>query len=216
MQTNQSKTNRSFSIALFDRSSISLNVSFNVSLNSLLRRDVMQVAVLTSLLCNSTSSLYLESFGANVVSGFMGGEYFVRMLLGYRHSNVIESSYHFGGILCLGWARMSVIDQFSNSIGRVFNYCLATCTNSSPGRITFGREAIASVGGTRLPISEEVFKLRNGNGGVIIDTGNNCDKIAYESLRDAYLAQTSNIPRVPPICEFEICYNLIGMKASQL
>ncbi|KAJ4832258.1 hypothetical protein Tsubulata_012201, partial [Turnera subulata] len=333
VQTNQSESNDvgSFTTALFDRSSVSLNLSFNASLHALLRRDAMRVAVLTSLLCNGTSSLHLDSFGTDVVSAFIGGEYFVRvavgtppfsvellvdtgsdltwlqcqpcshcysqpgpifdprnsttfqnvdcgmlcellyknnrgcqadrctyhqmygdgsytegnialdsiilgngkmvgMLLGCGHSNVIQSLYHFGGILGLGWGRMSIVDHISYRIGGVFSYCLATSTNPSPGWITFGSEAIApgnfwiplirneqaptyyyvglvglGVGGTRLPISEEVFKLRNGNGG-----------IAYEALRDAYLAQTSNIPRVPPVREFEVCYNLIGVKASQL
>ncbi|KAJ4832269.1 hypothetical protein Tsubulata_012213 [Turnera subulata] len=212
VQTNQSESNDvgslSFTTALFDRSSVSLNLSFNASLHALLRRDAMRVAVLTSLLCNGTSSLHLDSFGTDVVSAFIGGEYFVRVAVGTPPFSV-ELLVDTGSDLT--WLQCQPCSHCYSQPGPIFDP-----RNSS----TFQNvDCGLGVGGTRLPISEEVFKLRNGNGGVIIDTGTTLTRlptIAYEALRDAYLAQTRSIPRVPPVGEFEICYNLIGVKASQL
>ncbi|KAJ4835118.1 hypothetical protein Tsubulata_020175 [Turnera subulata] len=129
----------------------------------------------------------LVTVGNGVIYGFV---------FGCGHSIVMEASAHYGGILGLGWGRVSIINQITTPIGRVFSYCLATSANPSPGWITFGREAIAvgnfwipmihneeaptfyyvgllgiGVGGIRLPISKDFFSLRKGKGGVILDTG---------------------------------------------
>ena len=46
---------------------------------------------------------------------------------------------------------------------------------------------------------------------MIIDTGTNVSslsKVAYEALRDAFLAKTTNVPRLPRVEMFDTCYNL--------
>ena len=50
----------------------------------------------------------------------------------------------------------------------------------------------------RLPIREDVFQIpKSGHGGVIMDTNTTVSsfpKVAYEVLRDAFVAKTMNVP----------------------
>ncbi|KAK3198963.1 hypothetical protein Dsin_022378 [Dipteronia sinensis] len=68
------------------------------------------------------------------------------------------------------------------------------------------------VGGVRVPISEDIFRLtESGDEGVIIDTGTVVTRlptVAYEALRDAFTAKTSRVPRAPSISIFDNCYLL--------
>ena len=63
-----------------------------------------------------------------------------------------------------------------------------------------------------LPIREDVFQIpKSGHGGVIMDTGTTVSsfpKVAYEALRDAFVAKTTNVPRLPGVEMFDSCYNL--------
>ncbi|KAJ4832270.1 hypothetical protein Tsubulata_012215 [Turnera subulata] len=129
-------------------------------------------------------------------SVMVGNGVIYRFVFGCGHSNVMEVAANYGGILGLGRGRVSIINQISTLIGGVLSYCLATSANPSPGWIT-------------MPISEDVFNLRKGKGGVILDTGTTLTTLpqtTYKALRDAYLAQTASIPRVLPVHPFEVCY----------
>ena len=63
-----------------------------------------------------------------------------------------------------------------------------------------------------LPIREDVFQIpKSGHGGVTMDTGTTVSsfpKVAYEALRDAFVAKTTNVPRLPGVEMFDTCYNL--------
>ena len=39
---------------------------------------------------------------------------------------------------------------------------------------------------------------------------NSFSKVAYEALRDAFLAKTTNVPRLPRVEMFDTCHNLSG------
>ena len=64
----------------------------------------------------------------------------------------------------------------------------------------------------QMPIREVVFQIpKFGHGGVIMDTGTTVSsfpKVAYEVLRDAFVAKTTNVPRLPGVQMFDLCYNL--------
>ena len=66
----------------------------------------------------------------------------------------------------------------------------------------------------QLPIREDVFQIpKSAHGGVIMDTGTTVSsfpKVAYEALRDAFVAKTTNVPRLPGVEMFDTCYNLSG------
>ena len=66
----------------------------------------------------------------------------------------------------------------------------------------------------RLPIREDVFQIpKSGHGGVIMDmvtTVSSSPKVAYEALRDAFVAKTTNVPRLLGVEMFDTCYNLSG------
>ena len=66
----------------------------------------------------------------------------------------------------------------------------------------------------RLPIREDVFQIpKSGHGGVIMDTNTTVSsfpKVAYEVLRDAFVAKTMNVPRLPGVEMFDTCYNFSG------
>ncbi|KAG6386522.1 hypothetical protein SASPL_155425 [Salvia splendens] len=70
------------------------------------------------------------------------------------------------------------------------------------------------VGGTRVPVSEDAFKLsESGDGGVVMDTGTAVTRLpaaAYAAFRDAFLAETANLPRVGGVSIFDTCYDLNG------
>ena len=64
----------------------------------------------------------------------------------------------------------------------------------------------------QMPIRAVVFQIpKSGHGGVIIDTGTTVSsfpKVAYEALRDAFLAKTTNVPQLPRVEMFDTSYNL--------
>ena len=66
----------------------------------------------------------------------------------------------------------------------------------------------------RIPIREVVFQIpKSGHRRVIMDTGTTVtsfSKVAYEALRDDFVAKTTNVPRLPGVEMFDNCYNLSG------
>ena len=68
------------------------------------------------------------------------------------------------------------------------------------------------VGGIWLSIFEDIFHLtESSDGGVIMDSGTTMSrfpKVAYEAFRDAFIAQTMDIPRAPRVYMFDTCFSL--------
>ncbi|KAL5721287.1 Protein ASPARTIC PROTEASE IN GUARD CELL 2 [Ranunculus cassubicifolius] len=145
------------------------------------------------------------------------------------------------GLLGLGGGSMSFIGQLGGQTGDAFGYCLVSRgSSSSYGSLAFGRDAIPvgavwvplvrnpqapsfyyvgltglGVGGLRVPVSEEVFRLSEfGQGGVVMDTGTAVTRLplqAYEALRDTFIAATSGLPRTPGgVSIFDTCYDLFN------
>lgn len=143
------------------------------------------------------------------------------------------------GLLGLGGGSMSFVDQLGGQTGGAFSYCLVSRATGSSGSLVFGRGALPvgaawvplirnpratsfyyiglsglGVGGIRVPISEDIFRLTQlGYGGVVMDTGTAVTRLptaAYEGFRDAFIAQTGNLPRASGVSIFDTCYNLNG------
>ncbi|XP_061357922.1 protein ASPARTIC PROTEASE IN GUARD CELL 2-like [Gastrolobium bilobum] len=145
------------------------------------------------------------------------------------------------GLLGLGNGPMSFVGQLGDQTGGAFGYCLITRgTVSSSGSIQFGRQAMPvgaiwvplihnplfpsfyyvglaglGVGGLRVNISEDVFRVTDsGDGGVVMDTGTAVTRfptVAYVAFRDAFIAQTTNLPRLESgVSIFDTCYDLNG------
>ncbi|OVA10722.1 Peptidase A1 [Macleaya cordata] len=146
------------------------------------------------------------------------------------------------GLLGLGGGPMSFIGQLGAQIDSAFGYCLVSRGTGSYGSLVFGRgvvpKGIASwvpllrnprvptfyyvdlvglgVGATRLPISEDLFKLSEmGDGGVVMDTGTAVTRLplsAYEMFRDYFIAGTVGLPRASGVAIFDTCYDLFGFE----
>ena len=143
------------------------------------------------------------------------------------------------GLLGLGGGSMSFMGQLSGQTGNAFSYCLVSRGTNTNGFLEFGSEAMPvgaawiplvrnprapsfyyirllglGVGGTRVPISEDVFQLNElGSGGVVMDTGTAVTRlptVAYEAFRNAFIEQTQNLPRASGLSIFDTCYNLFG------
>lgn len=143
------------------------------------------------------------------------------------------------GLLGLGGGTMSFVGQLGGQTGGAFSYCLASRGSGSSGSLEFGREAMPAgaawvplarnpqalsfyyvglsglgVGGQRVQISEDIFKLTEfGDGGVVMDTGTAVTRLptaAYEAFRDAFVAETTNLPRSSAVSIFDTCYDLNG------
>ncbi|XP_030450097.1 protein ASPARTIC PROTEASE IN GUARD CELL 2 [Syzygium oleosum] len=143
------------------------------------------------------------------------------------------------GLLGLGGGSMSFVGQLGGQTGGAFSYCLVSRGTDASGSLEFGRGAVPvgavwvplirnprapsfyyiglaglGVGGIRVPISEDTFGLNElGNGGVVMDTGTAVTRFplpAYVAFRDAFLAQTTNLPRATGVSIFDTCYNLYG------
>ncbi|KAL2323934.1 hypothetical protein Fmac_022992 [Flemingia macrophylla] len=147
------------------------------------------------------------------------------------------------GLLGLGGGPMSFVGQLGGQTGGAFTYCLVSrgvqAQAQSSGSLQFGREAMPvgaawvplvhnprapsfyyiglsglGVGGMRVPISEDIFKLTDfGDGGVVMDTGTAVTRLpaaAYGAFRDAFVAQTTNLPRASGVSIFDTCYDLFG------
>ncbi|KAK7390770.1 hypothetical protein VNO78_18837 [Psophocarpus tetragonolobus] len=156
---------------------------------------------------------------------------------GHRNQGMFVGA---AGLLGLGGGPMSFVGQLGGQTGGAFSYCLVSRgSQSSGGLLQFGREAMPmgaawvplihnpraqsfyyialsglGVGGLRVPVSEDVFKLSElGDGGVVMDTGTAVTRLprpAYEAFRDAFISQTTNLPRASPVSIFDTCYDLFG------
>ncbi|KAF2322447.1 hypothetical protein GH714_017089 [Hevea brasiliensis] len=143
------------------------------------------------------------------------------------------------GLLGLGGGSLSLVGQLGGQTGGAFSYCLVSRGTDSSGSLEFGRGAMPvgaawiplirnprapsfyyiglsglGVGGMKVPISEDVFQLSEmGNGGVVMDTGTAVTRlpsVAYMAFRDAFIAQTGNLPRASGVSIFDTCYNLFA------
>ncbi|PKI63965.1 hypothetical protein CRG98_015641 [Punica granatum] len=143
------------------------------------------------------------------------------------------------GLLGLGGGSLSFVGQLGGQTGGAFSYCLVSRGTDSSGSLEFGRGAMPvgaawvplirnlrapsfyyvglaglGVGGIRVPIAEDIFRLNElGDGGVVMDTGTAVTRFpnsAYEAFRDAFISQTTNLPRASPVSIFDTCYNLFG------
>ncbi|KAK4841663.1 hypothetical protein QYF36_008331 [Acer negundo] len=160
----------------------------------------------------------------------------LNLVMGCGHNN--HGSFNvIAGLLGLGGGRMSFINQIPET-GGAFSYCLPSYSSISLGWLTFGHglggvfpvgDAWAplvhnplapkfyyvglsslGVGGVRVPISEDIFRLtESGFGGVIIDIGTavtTLPTVAYEALRDAFTTKTSGV-RAPSVSIFDTYYH---------
>ncbi|XP_057445290.1 protein ASPARTIC PROTEASE IN GUARD CELL 2 isoform X2 [Lotus japonicus] len=146
------------------------------------------------------------------------------------------------GLLGLGGGPMSFVGQLGAQTDGAFGYCLLSrgaVPEGSSGSLRFGRQAMPigavwvplipnpffptfyyvalsglGVGGLRLNISEDVFRITDlGDGGVVMDTGTAVTRLpaaAYNIFRDAFVDQTTNLPRASRVSIFDTCYNLSG------
>lgn len=145
------------------------------------------------------------------------------------------------GLLGLGGGSMSFMGQLGGQTGGAFSYCLVSrgTDSTSTGSLEFGRGAMPvgaawvplirnpgfpsfyyiglvglGVGGIRVPISEDIFRMSElGEGGVVMDTGTAVTRlptVAYEAFRNSFLQQTGNLPRASGVSIFDTCYDLSG------
>ncbi|XP_023547721.1 protein ASPARTIC PROTEASE IN GUARD CELL 2-like [Cucurbita pepo subsp. pepo] len=149
------------------------------------------------------------------------------------------------GLLGLGGGSMSFIGQLGGQTGGAFSYCLVSRDTGSTGTLEFGRGAMpvgatwislirnprapsfyyiglagVGVGGVRVPIPEETFQLSEyGTNGVVMDTGTAVTRLptaAYEAFRDAFTAQTNNLPRAGGVSIFDTCFDLNGFESIRV
>ncbi|KAG1355189.1 protein ASPARTIC PROTEASE IN GUARD CELL 2-like [Cocos nucifera] len=162
---------------------------------------------------------------------------------GHRNRGLFVAA---AGLLGLGRGPMSFMGQLGGQTGGAFSYCLASRGMEMPGSLVFGRGAAVpigatwvqlirnprapnlyyiglvglGVGGTRLPVPEEVFQLSEiGDGGVIIDTGTAVTRLpvlAYEAMRNIFVQGTMGLPRAPATSIFDTCYDLSGFGTVQV
>uniref|UniRef100_A0A0V0HXF5 Peptidase A1 domain-containing protein n=1 Tax=Solanum chacoense TaxID=4108 RepID=A0A0V0HXF5_SOLCH len=155
---------------------------------------------------------------------------------GHRNSGMFTAA---AGLLGLGGGSMSLVGQLGGQTGGAFSYCLVSRGTDSTGSLEFGRGVLPvgaawvplirnpltpsfyyiglsglGVGGVRVPISEDVFKITElGDGGVVMDTGTAVTRLpseAYVAFRDAFIAETTSLPRAPAVSIFDTCYDLDG------
>ncbi|GLT73082.1 hypothetical protein SLA2020_449640 [Shorea laevis] len=137
------------------------------------------------------------------------------------------------GLLGLGGGSLSFPSQLNASS---FSYCLVDRDSDSASTLEFNAplppNAVTapllrndqldtflylgltgiSVGGNLLPIPESTFKIANsGDGGVIVDSGTAITRLqtdAYNSLRDTFVKETKDLPKVASVALFDTCYDL--------
>lgn len=155
---------------------------------------------------------------------------------GHRNSGMFTAA---AGLLGLGGGSMSLVGQLGGQTGGAFSYCLVSRGTDSTGSLQFGRGVLPlgaawvplirnpltpsfyyiglsglGVGGVRVPISEDVFKITEvGDGGVVMDTGTAVTRFpseAYVAFRDAFIVETASLPRAPAASIFDTCYDLDG------
>ncbi|KAK9276001.1 hypothetical protein L1049_005532 [Liquidambar formosana] len=77
-----------------------------------------------------------------------------------------------------------------------------------------------SVGGELLPIPESSFAMdESGNGGIIIDSGTAVTRLqtdAYNSLRDAFVKGTHDLPSTSGVALFDTCYDLSSRRSVEV
>ncbi|GFQ06873.1 protein aspartic protease in guard cell 1 [Phtheirospermum japonicum] len=146
------------------------------------------------------------------------------------------------GLLGLGRGKLSFPGQAGRRFRNKFSYCLVRRGSSGKSSILFGPTALSrkavftrlvhnpdpslgtfyyvalegiSVGGKRVDIPPGVLELdREGNGGVILDSGTSVTRLAqpaYEAMRDAFQAWTKNLSQSSAFSLFDTCYDLSGM-----
>ncbi|KAM0062713.1 putative nepenthesin [Helianthus debilis subsp. tardiflorus] len=150
------------------------------------------------------------------------------------------------GLLGIGGGSMSLVSQLGGASDGAFSYCLVSRGTGSPGSLEFGRESLPTdsavwvpllrnsrvptfyyvglsglgVGGVQVSIPEPIFQLSDmGHGGVVMDTGTAVTRLptaAYTTFRDAFISQTTNLPRAPPVSMFDTCYDLNGFVTVQV
>ncbi|MFS7982941.1 putative nepenthesin [Helianthus anomalus] len=150
------------------------------------------------------------------------------------------------GLLGIGGGSMSLVSQLGGASDGAFSYCLVSRGTGSPGLLEFGRETLPTdsavwvpllrnsrvptfyyvglsglgVGGVQVSIPEPIFQLSDmGHGGVVMDTGTAVTRlptVAYTTFRDAFISQTTNLPRAPPVSMFDTCYDLNGFVTVQV
>lgn len=176
-----------------------------------------------------TLAIETLTFGQTVVRNVAIG-------CGHRNRGMFVAA---AGLLGLGGGSMSFVGQLGGQIGDAFSYCLVSRGMDSSGSLVFGRGALPDgaawvpllrnpqapsfyyvgllglgVGGLRVPIPEEVFRLTElGDGGVVMDTGTAVSRLpgmAYTAFRDAFVEQTANLPRASGVSIFDTCYDLSG------
>ncbi|XP_008791252.3 protein ASPARTIC PROTEASE IN GUARD CELL 2-like [Phoenix dactylifera] len=183
-----------------------------------------------------TMALEMLTFGQTEVRNVAIG-------CGHRNRGLFVGA---AGLLGLGRGPMSFMAQLGGQTGGAFLYCLASRGMEMPGSIVFGRGAAVptsamwvplmrnpwapslyyirlvglGVGGIRLPVPEEVFRLSAmGDGGVIMDTGTAVTRLpvlAYEAVRNAFVQGTMGLPWAPATSIFDTCYDLSGFRTVQV
>ncbi|KAA8541184.1 hypothetical protein F0562_025209 [Nyssa sinensis] len=141
------------------------------------------------------------------------------------------------GLLGLGGGSLSLPSQIKASS---FSYCLVDRDSSSTSTLEFnsappgdsitapllrnsrvdtflyvGLTGLA-VGGQLLSIPPSVFEVdESGHGGIIVDSGTAVTRLqtqAYNSLREAFVQLTQNLPSTSGFALFDTCYDLSSMR----
>ncbi|KAJ6718726.1 EUKARYOTIC ASPARTYL PROTEASE FAMILY PROTEIN [Salix purpurea] len=137
------------------------------------------------------------------------------------------------GLLGLGGGSLSFPSQINATS---FSYCLVDRDSESASTLEFNStlppNAVAapllrnhhldtfyyvgltglSVGGELVSVPESAFQIdESGNGGVIVDSGTAITRLqteVYNSLRDAFVKRTRDLPSTDGISLFDTCYDL--------
>ncbi|KAK6931776.1 Xylanase inhibitor, N-terminal [Dillenia turbinata] len=176
-----------------------------------------------------TLALETLTFGRTMVKNVAIG-------CGHRNRGMFVGA---AGLLGLGGGSMSFVGQLGGQTGGAFSFCLVSRDTNSYGSLVFGLSALpvgaawvpllrnprapsfyyiglagVGVGGVRVPIPEDVFRLTElGDGGVVMDTGTAVTRLpapAYEAFRNAFLVQTLSLPRANGVSIFDTCFDLSG------
>ncbi|KAL6545349.1 hypothetical protein OROGR_009223 [Orobanche gracilis] len=164
----------------------------------------------------------------------------INVAIGWGHTNR-GTFIGAAGVFGLGGGSMS----FASQMGGAFTYCLVSRGATSHGWLAFGRALFPvgaawapllrnmrapnlyyiglsglGVGGVRLPIPEDTFRLTGmGYGGTVVDTGTVVTRLpaaAYEVFRDAFTRRTANLPRANGVSLFDTCYDLSMFSTVQV
>ncbi|KAK6931473.1 Xylanase inhibitor, C-terminal [Dillenia turbinata] len=139
------------------------------------------------------------------------------------------------GLLGLGGGSLSLPSQINTTS---FSYCLVDRDSDSASTLEFGGQPALppnsvtapllrniqldtfyyigltgiSVGGDMLSIPPSSFEMdESGNGGIIIDSGTAVTRLqtdVYDTLRDAFVSGTRDLPSANGVALFDTCYDL--------